>query len=678
MTESTQSTYTVSSSIIEVLLHHNCIPHEEIDVMTEKYRSEQALLLALKQRTPDRYEDALQLLIKHEIFTQEDHDSIFLKTADEMEAPSIQETDDAVVEHQSETSIIVEDISEKKEVEDSPDNDSIENQTEQETNQAVQESNNREGRTKPFTRDEVDALIKQWVNLFEAVPGHLLPKDNNVFYAKYQLYRFIDSWASDFFLQTRKADGKIWYEILFRIAWENEVQDQTTPAYPGDESKENMNLFFARVRKWIGSTGRLNADIRHIVQDGGFTLEYRKKTRDFRLSAMPVRCYDQAYPRYAIRLTSEGDNIDFDKIKMLPFVKKHYTKMILNKIAGTIIVTGPTGSGKTTTIYGMLNEVDSNKYGVLSIEKPIESRLRGIHQTEEDSVPRDDPRESYNLKLAIKGVLRQALDLIFVGEMRDREELEETIRAGLIGNKLITTFHTNSCIHTILRLQNEWLTRNAIGNGVKYITAQRLAPSICPHCSLPDPEASKKLEKMMKPFMRSQRNLQASITKCFADASINNIDDIEFILERELRFLSEEDIDGIMSEIESDKEGFELCRGDSKKVVSYLLRKTEMYPNRPAREAFQELIKNPNIRVASSTGCRHENCRMGYSKMRTGIYEVLELDKSIRRFIQDPDSRLIDMEDFLADKGFITLRTCWFYHVLSGEIAYDDLIDMTE
>lgn len=99
---------------------------------------------------------------------------------------------------------------------------------------------------------------------------------------------------------------------------------------------------------------------------------------------------------------------------MLPCTAKYYDRMIQNKIAGAIIITGPTGSGKTTTIYGMLNKVDSKKFGVLSVEKPIESRLQGIHQTEEDTIPRDDPKESYNLKLAIKGVLRQALDLIFV------------------------------------------------------------------------------------------------------------------------------------------------------------------------------------------------------------------------------------------------------------------------
>lgn len=137
--------------------------------------------------------------------------------------------------------------------------------------------------------------------------------------------------------------------------------------------------------------------------------------------------------------------------------------------------------------------------------------------------------------------------------MRDREEVQETIKAALVGNKLITTFHTNSIVDTILRLQEEGLTRNAIGNGVKYITAQRLVPTLCPHCSLSDPDTSKKLEKMMKPFERSKRNLQAHIMKHFLNADIGDTGDIEILLEREFHFLTQEDIDGIISEIEHDK-----------------------------------------------------------------------------------------------------------------------------
>ena len=154
----------------------------------------------------------------------------------------------------------------------------------------------------------------------------------------------------------------------------------------------------------------------------------------------------------------------------------------------------------------------------------------------------------------------------------------------------------------------------------------------------------------MKPFKRSQRNLQSQIMKHFLNATVVDIDDIEFIFDKEFHFLSQEDIDGIMGEIVTDKDGFESCQGDTTKIVEYLIKKTEMYPNKESREEFMRLVKKPNVRIANDDGCRDENCRFGYSVMRTGIYEVLELDKSIRRFIQNPESKLIDLEDFLIDK----------------------------
>ena len=232
MTKSLQDTFDVSSPLIEVLLHNQCITQSKIDEILKTHTTEKDVLNALNTETPEKYKQTVDLLITSGIIERATYDAIFLPSKNEIN------TEDVIPQ----------------------------NEKKPEKNVGKEKTDAKE-RTKPFTRDEIDTLIKQGVNLFKAVPGHLLPKDNDVFYARYQLYRFIDSGASDFFLQTRKGDGKIWYEIQFRIAGENETQDQTIPAYPDDESKENLNLFFARVRKWIGSTGRLNADARHIVQD---------------------------------------------------------------------------------------------------------------------------------------------------------------------------------------------------------------------------------------------------------------------------------------------------------------------------------------------------------------------------------------------------------------------------
>lgn len=529
---------------------------------------------------------------------------------------------------------------------------------------------------KPFTDEQIQALIDKGENLYAAVPGHLLPKTNNVLYVHYQLFRFIDSGASDFFLQTRKKDGMISYEIQFKIAGENETQDRTEYAYPDDSRPGTENGFFEMVRKKLGDTARINADLKHVAQDGSFSLQYRGRTRDFRLNSMPARANGKPLPRYAIRLTSDGNSIDFDKIRMFPFTKAKYERMIAGKVAGAIIVTGPTGSGKTTTIYGMLNKVDSEKYGVLSVEKPIESSLNGVFQTEEDSVPRDDPKESYTLLQALPGILRQALDVVFVGEMRSQEEIRGTIESALVGNKLITTLHTNSAVDTFLRLEKNGIDRNVMGNAVKFVTAQRLVPTLCPKCSRPDPDAARAVEEIRRPFTRSRRFLEDAITKAFsAEQGIRDMDDLYIAFEKHLRFLAQEDFEGIIDAVRSDQDGFLAALKDGN-LARYLVMKSSGFPNRKERGLLDSLLANPNVRVAGS-GCGHSEdgatCRGGYLSVRTGIYEVLELDKSVRRKIQDPATRLVEFEDFLLDRGFVTLRMEGGFRVLEGNVSYQDL-----
>lgn len=352
------------------------------------------------------------------------------------------------------------------------------------------------------------------------------------------------------------------------------------------------------VRKRLGDDAGINADLKHVQQDGSFSKSYRGRMRDFRLNAAPVRGYGKLYPRYAVRLTSEGDSIDFDKISMLPFTKAKYGKMIEGKIAGMIVVTGPTGSGKTTTIYGMLNKVDSEKYGVLSIEKPIESMLSGVFQTEEDSVPRDDPRESYTIMHGVNSILRQALDVVFVGEMRNKEEIHATIGAAMVGNKLITTFHTNSSVDTLLRLEENGVTRNAMGNAVKFITAQRLVPTLCPRCSKEDPDAARAVEEIRRSFTRSRKHLESTITKHFQNQTeITDFDDLFIAFERHLRFLSKDDFEGILDAVRADGQGF-LAAIKSGNLARYLVLKSAGFPNRQEREEFDRLCESADVRVA--------------------------------------------------------------------------------
>ncbi len=533
------------------------------------------------------------------------------------------------------------------------------------------------------THEEIRALIKSWANMYTSVPGNCLPRDdNNNDYVQYQLKRFIDSGGSDFILETQKQNWKIYYMIKFKINGTHIVQDKTELAYPSDESPENRNNFFESVRTTIWQTlANMNADSKHTMQDSSFWLEYRGKTRDFRISAMPTRCWAKRspYPRYATRLTSDGDSIDFEKIELLPFMKWFYHELINGKQAGVNLITGPTGSGKTTTIYALLNQVDKIALWVLSIEKPIESQIHGLNQTEEDAVERSK-WERYTNKEWLKWILRQALDLIFIGEMRDAEETQECIKAGLIWNKLISTFHTNSSIDTILRLLEEWVSRNAIGNGVKKITAQRLIPKICPHCSVEDPNKEQELKRIKKLFNRSQAFFRRELKKVLRSLSDEDFEDVsmlEIAITDNIRTLSPTDIEDMMELLDDNLDKFQKISWREKQI-EFLLELYSEYPNVELRKEFEWYIEQANFRTVNPKGCEHENCVFGYMNKQMMIVEWLRIDSALKRYIQDPETKIIDIDKFLWDKWFITMKMYGYLLAVQWLVSLDSVKEVVE
>lgn len=531
-----------------------------------------------------------------------------------------------------------------------------------------------------FTQEEIERLEFDGANLYRSVPGRLVPRTKEKTYLTTQLKRFIDSGASDLFVETQKAEGKIWFKLIFRIDGVQEIQDETQPRRPEDQSPENQNVFFQRVRKYLGAElSRINADMRHVMQDGSFTMEYRGRSRDFRVNALPCRVYGEPHPRYAVRLASEGDVIDFDKVDMLPAVRAEYGRMIRDKVAGCIIVTGPTGSGKTTTIYGMLNKIDKNANGIISIEKPIESQLRDVNQTEDDIREREDRRDSFGNKEFLRGVLRQAVDVIFVGEMRDSREIQEGIKVGLTGSKVITTLHTNNCVDTILRLKEEGLTNNAIANGVKFITAQRLVPALCPRCSVPHPDGAKLLEKIESAFRRPARHFSRRLGEALGGMETSDLADAREVAEalarsRALR-ASDDDLEGISSEVESLSGELAAIPSKEGRVARIVEACAGKFPNRGAMAEFTSRLGAADLRVANPEGCAA--CRRGYAG-RLGAFEVLRIDRSVRQFVQDPDNRLVDLEDYLQDKGFLDMRRYGWLLALAGRVSAQDVATAVE
>lgn len=194
--------------------------------------------------------------------------------------------------------------------------------------------------------------------------------------------------------------------------------------------------------------------------------------------------------------------------------------------------------------------------------------------------------------------------------MRDKYETADTTSAGLVGNKVITTYHTNSSVDTILRMQTEEISRNKIANGVKFVTAQRLVRWLCPHCSIPDPESEKVLNSAKKAFAASQRQLQYELRNILESVpeSRFTLDDLEIVLERQLKSISPEDVLAITTAIRERESEF--CQlGSKEEKIDLILSSALPYPNRQVREFLADALSEPKVRMANPDGCLHKDCR---------------------------------------------------------------------
>jgi len=165
-------------------------------------------------------------------------------------------------------------------------------------------------------------------------------------------------------------------------------------------------------------------------------------------------------------------------------------KQLLRKTTGMILVTGPTGSGKTTTLYGSLNMINSVDKNIITIEDPVEYRLSLIRQTQ------INPKAGITFAAGLRSILRQDPDVIMVGEIRDLDTSEIAIQAALTGHLVLSTLHTNDAPEAITRLLDIGVEPYLISSSVIGVLAQRLVRAICPHCKTPASPDEQVLKEM--------------------------------------------------------------------------------------------------------------------------------------------------------------------------------------
>ncbi|MCX8069830.1 MAG: ATPase, T2SS/T4P/T4SS family, partial [Thermodesulfovibrionales bacterium] len=221
---------------------------------------------------------------------------------------------------------------------------------------------------------------------------------------------------------------------------------------------------------------KLNIAERRLPQDGRIKLKVNDKEIDLRVSTLPI-VYGKSFLIMILR--KDGIVIDLPKLGFLPNTLKDFETLI-KKPNGIILVTGLTGSGKTTTLYGALDKINSPDKKIITVEDPVEYQLKGVNQIQ--------VKASIGLNFAntLRHIVRQDPDIIMIGEIRDLETAEIAIQSALTGHLVFSTLHTNDAPSAITRLIDMGVERFLLSSTIRGIMAQRLVRVICPQCKMID------------------------------------------------------------------------------------------------------------------------------------------------------------------------------------------------
>ncbi|OGI70030.1 hypothetical protein A2824_03650 [Candidatus Nomurabacteria bacterium RIFCSPHIGHO2_01_FULL_42_16] len=229
-----------------------------------------------------------------------------------------------------------------------------------------------------------------------------------------------------------------------------------------------LNVYAGVVAR-IKILSKLRLDEKRKPQDGGFSAKIEGRKIDFRVSTLPTYYGEKV----AIRILDTEKGVKtLDRLGMSP----RHLEMVHEAISrpyGLILITGPTGSGKTTTLYAMLNELDREKDNIVSLEDPVEYHIPGVNQSQVM------PEIGYTFASGLRSILRQDPDIVMVGEIRDKETASLAIQAALTGHLVLSTLHTNNAIGVIPRLVDMGVDPYLIAPTLLLTMAQRLVPVVC-------------------------------------------------------------------------------------------------------------------------------------------------------------------------------------------------------
>ncbi|MBT6759684.1 MAG: Flp pilus assembly complex ATPase component TadA, partial [Candidatus Marinimicrobia bacterium] len=273
------------------------------------------------------------------------------------------------------------------------------------------------------------------------------------------LFEAVNMGASDIHIEPRKNDARIRYRV------DGVLQQYYSIPH------ESVSPMISRIK----ILADMDIAESRRPQDGRFHFAQKSVAVDLRCSTFPTPNGEKVVMRI---LDESKGKIDLHKLGFDEEILKEWRETI--KIAnGILLVTGPTGSGKTTTLYATLNTLNSVAVNIMTIEDPIEYSLENINQSQVNN------KAGLSFSVALKTMMRQDPDIILVGEMRDTETIELAIRAALTGHLVFSTLHTNDASSTFTRLTDMGVDTCLVSSTVRAILAQRLIRLLCPRCKKP-------------------------------------------------------------------------------------------------------------------------------------------------------------------------------------------------
>ena len=284
----------------------------------------------------------------------------------------------------------------------------------------------------------------------------------------------VQSDASDIHIETEETEVKVRFRIdgiLIDVA---------------EIDKKNWRQIVSRLKLLSG----LKMNITDRPQDGRFTIYLEGNKTDVRVSCLPTTYGESVVMRL---LRSSATNLNFKALGLRPEVFEKLDKEA-SRPNGMIITTGPTGSGKTTTLYAILNKLNNPETKIITLEDPIEYRLKGINQSQVDK------SKDYSFAKGLRSILRQDPDVVMVGEIRDLETVEIAVQAALTGHLVVSTLHTNDAAGALPRLLSMGVKPFLLAPAINAIIGQRLVRKICENCKKEieiEPAQKERVEKIL-------------------------------------------------------------------------------------------------------------------------------------------------------------------------------------